>query len=187
MRIVFLGAPGAGKGTQAMRAAEAFGAQHLATGDMLRAAINEGSALGQRVAQIVESGALVDDATVIELIANTIEGKEHFILDGFPRTLAQGESLRTLLATKKKPLDGVIVFDVNEDAILGRIQNRAKEEGRSDDTPEIFKTRLAAYAKETAPLIAFYRAEGLVHIVDGMSSIDKVADSITAILEPYRN
>jgi adenylate kinase len=183
MRLVLLGAPGAGKGTQAIRAAEAYNLHHLATGDMLREAIAQGSALGQKVSKIVESGALVDDGTIIELIASRIENLDNFILDGFPRTLPQGESLRLLLAEMKKPLDGVIVFNVDEAAILERIRARAKEENRPDDNPETFQKRLATYHKETAPLLAFYRAEGLVHAVDGMAKIDSVAQAINGIIE----
>lgn len=183
MRLIFLGAPGAGKGTQAIKAAKAFDLQHLATGDMLREAIAQGSDLGKKVEKIVEGGGLVDDATIIELISSRIEGKDDFILDGFPRTLQQGEALRTLLTEKNKLLDGVIIFNVDDGAILERIKLRATQEGRSDDSPETFQKRLELYHKETAPLLAFYRAEGLVHAIDAMASIDSVAQVIRGILE----
>lgn len=187
MRLVFLGAPGAGKGTQAIQAAKSFGLTHLATGDMLREAIAANSPLGKKVAKIVESGALVDDATIIELISVKLTEIGGFILDGFPRTLGQGEALRILLADIKKPLAGVILFNIDEDEILARIKQRAKKEGRSDDTPETFKNRLETYHKETSPLLAFYRAQGLVHTIDGMKSIEAVSQAIAGILERLKN
>lgn len=187
MRLVFLGAPGAGKGTQAVQACKKFNLHHLATGDMLREAIATQSSLGERVAKIVELGSLVDDKTIIDLISAKLTEVDNFILDGFPRTLAQGEALRALLLNTKKPLDGVILFNVNEDAVLERIIGRAKNEGRKDDTPETFRKRLETYNKETSLLLAFYRAEGLVRAIDGMASVKAVSQAITGILERIKS
>ncbi len=187
MRLVFLGAPGAGKGTQAVKAAQEFGLIHLSTGDLLREAIASKTEIGQRVAEIVKSGALVDDETIITLISERVDRLASFILDGFPRTLPQAEALRALLLEKQKPLDGVIQFNVDEDAILERIKSRAEKEGRNDDSPSTFQKRLETYRAETLPLLAFYRAEGLVYPIDGMASIDAVAQAIRGILERIKD
>ena len=170
-----------------MRAAERFGLAHLATGDMLREAIEQKTPLGKRVAEIHDRGELVDDDTMLDLISDRIKRKEGFILDGFPRTLAQGEALRVLLAEMGKPLSGVILFNVDHAAILERIKLRLREEGRGDDTPETFKRRLEVYEAQTSPLLAFYRAEGLLRPIDGMAQIDIVAETIAQILERLKN
>ena len=186
MRFVFLGAPGAGKGTQASRAAQDLNIAHLATGDLLRDAIAKQNPLGKKVGEIVKSGALVSDDIMIALIAERLSTQADFILDGFPRTLAQGEALRDLLLERGSPLQAVIWFEANEDNLLARIKNRAKQEGRSDDNEQVFEKRLKAYHEQTKPLLAFYRAEGLIHPIDAMADIEACASAIQAILKKWQ-
>ena len=187
MRLVFLGPPGAGKGTQAERAAKRFNLTHLSTGDILRQAITEQTELGRRVAAILDRGDLVDDETMIDLISDHIEAASGFILDGFPRTLAQGHGLRAVLDQMGRPLSGVILFNVDQAAMLERIKRRQGEENRGDDTPETFLRRLKVYEAQTSPLLAFYRAEGVLRPIDGMAGIEAVAQTIAQILERLEN
>jgi len=183
MGLVFLGPPGAGKGTQAMRAAQRFDLAHLSTGAMLREAIEQQTPLGKKVEAIHDRGELVDDETMMALISDRLTSVDGFILDGFPRTLAQGEGLRALLAKESKPLSGVILFEIDEGAILDRIKQRARNEGRSDDQPATFQHRLEVYHAQTSPLLAFYRAEGLLRPIDGMAPIEAVGEAIAGILD----
>ncbi|MCJ2121722.1 adenylate kinase [Methylobacterium sp. J-077] len=194
MRIILLGPPGAGKGTQSERIVQRFGIPQLSTGDMLRAAVAAGTPVGLEAKAVMESGGLVSDRIVVGIVADRIEepdAKGGFILDGFPRTVAQAEALSTMLAGKDMNLSAVIEFKVDENALVGRIEKRAAETlargqaVRKDDTPEVFKQRLEAYRAQTAPLSAYYAKTGLLHTVDGMQPIDTVTAEVMALLEPH--
>ena len=183
MRLILLGPPGAGKGTQALRLAKNHGIAHLSTGDMLRAAVAAGTPIGLRAKGIMARGELVPDDVMIEVISQRLDqddAAKGFILDGFPRTVPQAEALDWLLKDKGLRLDAVIELAVDEEALLARIENRAKETGgaRADDNAETLKARLAVYRKQTAPVANHYRALGRLAVVDGMQPIDKVSASI---------
>jgi adenylate kinase len=191
MRIILLGPPGAGKGTQAVLLVERLGIPQLSTGDMLRAAVAAGTPVGLKAKAVMDRGDLVSDDIVIGIIADRIEeqdAKGGFILDGFPRTVAQAEAFDRMLADKGLKLDSVIEFKVNEAELVERIVRRAKdteargEPVRKDDNPEVFKTRLEAYRNQTAPLSAYYERTGMLKTVDGMKPIDDVTQAIKGIL-----
>jgi adenylate kinase len=185
MNLILFGPPAAGKGTQAKRLVVERGMVQLSTGDMLRAARTSGSELGQRVSAIMDSGSLVSDEIVIALIEERLpeaEAAGGAIFDGFPRTVAQAEALDAMLAKRGQGIDRVVRLKVDDEALLSRIAKRFEAEGRADDNPETFKTRLVAYNTQTAPLLPFYRAQGKLMEVDGMASIDAVAKSIDAAL-----
>ena len=194
MRLILLGPPGAGKGTQATRIAKRFVIPHLSTGDMLREAVASGTALGSRVKHNMDRGELVPDDVVIAVVADRMDHSEAasgFILDGFPRTVAQAEALDRELAARGIGLDAVLELDVDEDVLLVRIRGRAEEAGnkgqtvRRDDNPEVFKTRLTAYRAQTAPVTEYYRSQGLLHVVDGLQPIDSVTDELAAVLSAF--
>jgi adenylate kinase len=191
MRIILLGPPGAGKGTQAARIVERFEIPQLSTGDMLRAAVAAGTAVGLKAKAIMERGELVPDEVVVGIVADRIEApdaRNGFILDGFPRTVGQAEAFDTLLANKGLKLDAVVELKVDEAALVERIVKRAKEAEargepvRKDDNPEVFKTRLGAYRTQTAPLSAYYRSKGALKTLDGMKSIDEVSEELFRVL-----
>ncbi|MEM7767672.1 MAG: adenylate kinase [Pseudomonadota bacterium] len=185
MNLILFGPPAAGKGTQAKRLVEERGYIQLSTGDMLRAAVASGSELGNRVKSILESGALVSDDVVIALIEeqlDTHEGAAGFIYDGFPRTIGQAEALDTLLTKRGTEVHQVIRLVVDEEALISRVTKRFEEQGRKDDNPETFKTRLEKYNADTAPLVPLYAERGKLTEVDGMEAIDTVSSSIDAVL-----
>ena len=191
MRIILLGPPGAGKGTQAVRLVERLGIPQLSTGDMLRAAVAAGTPIGLKAKAIMDAGALVSDDIVVGIVADRIEeddARKGFILDGFPRTVAQAEAFDAMLAQKGLKLDAVIEFKVDEAALVDRIVKRAKETEargevvRKDDNPEVFKTRLDAYKAQTAPLSAYYAQKRMLRTVDGMRPIDEISTELRQIL-----
>jgi adenylate kinase len=189
--MILLGPPGAGKGTQAGLLVERLGIPQLSTGDMLRAAIAAGTPVGVKAKEIMDRGELVSDDVVLGIVADRIEEpdtRKGFILDGFPRTVAQAEGLDAMLAAKGLDLDAVIEFKVNETVLVERIVKRAAETEakgepvRKDDNPDVFKTRLEAYRTSTAPLSAYYATKGKLKTVDGMAPIDEVTQAIKDIV-----
>ena len=191
MRLILLGPPGAGKGTQATRLVQKFGIPQLSTGDMLRAAVAAGTPIGLKAKAVMESGGLVSDDIVIGIVADRIEeadAKQGFILDGFPRTVAQAEALDAMLKDKGMNLDAVIELEVDQDALVHRIVNRAEEAKaagqpvRKDDDPEVFKTRLESYNRDTAIVAPYYKGTGKLKKIDGMQQIDAVTTAINAVL-----
>ena len=191
MKLILLGPPGAGKGTQAQRLAKILNVPQLSTGDMLRAAVAAGTPIGRKAKAVMNSGALVSDAIVVDIINDRIEqpdAKHGFILDGFPRTLAQAGALEAMLAAKGLKLDAAIELTVEASKLVERIVRRAQEASaagqpvRKDDDPEVFKSRLSAYERDTAAVTPFYRERCLLHEVDGMAPVEDVAKAIDAVL-----
>jgi adenylate kinase len=185
MNLILFGPPAAGKGTQAKRLVAERGMVQLSTGDMLRAARTSGTELGERVAGVMDRGELVSDDIVIALIEERLpetEAAGGAIFDGFPRTLAQAEALDRLLKSRGRRIDRVVRLKVDDDALLARIGKRFAAEGRPDDNPETFKTRLAAYNAQTKPLLPYYEAQGRLSEVDGMRSVEQVAADIDEAL-----
>ncbi len=191
MNLILLGPPGAGKGTQSEVLCKKLGIPQLSTGDMLRAAVKAGTPVGLKAKEIMAAGGLVPDEVVVGIIADRISEPDcakGFILDGFPRTLAQAAALDKLLKSKKKKLDCVIELKVDDKILADRIENRARETlaaggtVRADDNAEALKTRLMAYYRETAPLTGYYFAHELLRTVDGMAPITDVTRQIDEIL-----
>jgi adenylate kinase len=191
MRLILLGPPGAGKGTQAQRLVSTYGIVQLSTGDMLRAAVAAGTPVGLRAKDIMARGELVPDDVVVAIIADRIaqpDARRGFVLDGFPRTVPQAQALDRLLAERGLKLDGVVELKVDEGILVKRIENRVAqmtargEKLRSDDNPEVLKGRLAAYRAQTAPLAGYYAGKGMLKSVDGMAPIDKVSAAIARVL-----
>lgn len=187
MRLILLGPPGAGKGTQAQRLVAKYGLVQLSTGEMLRDAVKAGTPIGRRVKDIMAGGGLVPDNIVVDLVAQRIEqpdARKGFILDGFPRTVPQAAALDRILAEKGLLLDAVIELRVDEEALLNRIENRIAEMRsrgeplRDDDNGEILRQRLQAYRQQTAPLIDYYRGQNRLRSVNGMASIPEVTVAI---------
>jgi len=195
MRLILLGPPGAGKGTQAQRLLAKHRIVQLSTGDMLRAAVAAGTPVGLRAKSTMERGELVPDDVVVAIIVDRIgkpDARRGFVLDGFPRTVPQAEALDRLLAERGLKLDAVMELKVDEGILLQRIEKRAAEmtargeKIRSDDNPEVLRERLSAYRKQTAPLVDYYASKGMLKSVDGMASIDDVTAAIAGHLEPLR-
>ncbi len=191
MRLILLGPPGAGKGTQAARLVEKFSIPQLSTGDMLRAAVKAGTPVGLQAKTVMDAGGLVSDEIVCGIISDRIEEADAvngFILDGFPRTVAQAKALDELLAEKGMRLDAIIELKVDESALLARIEKRAADTiaaggtVRADDNPDAFKVRLVAYREQTAPVSAYYASRGVLKTVDGMAPIADVTKALDAVL-----
>lgn len=191
MRLILLGPPGSGKGTQAQRLVQRYGIVQLSTGDMLRAAVAAETPIGLKAKDIMAAGGLVPDEVVVGIIADRIEQPDAhngFILDGFPRTVPQAEALDALLKKKQMTLDAVIELKVNEGVLLERVERRAAEMRargeavRADDTPEVLTRRLASYRDQTEPLIHYYSDHRMLATVDGMMSIEEVTQEIARIL-----
>jgi adenylate kinase len=192
MRLILLGPPGAGKGTQAKRLVEKYGIPHLSTGDMLRAAVKAGTPVGLRAKDIIDRGELVSDEVVVAIVAERIEAPDAhkgFILDGFPRTVPQARALDKMLEEKELKLDAVLELRVDEDALLKRIESRiaeSKERGealRSDDNPEALKRRVLAYRDQGPPLVTYYAMQSSLRTVDGMAPIASVSAAIDSALK----
>jgi adenylate kinase len=191
MRLILLGPPGAGKGTQAQRLVEKYGIPQLSTGDMLRAAVAAQTPVGLKAKAVMDAGELVSDAIVNAIVAERIDQDDcarGFILDGYPRTLVQADTVGEMLADRKLKLDVVIEFVVDDKILVGRIAKRAEETKaagkpvRKDDDPAVFPERLREYYKKTAPLIGYYYAKGQLKQVDGMAEIDSVTAEVEKIL-----
>ncbi|ALA16146.1 MULTISPECIES: adenylate kinase [Chelatococcus] len=191
MRLILLGPPGAGKGTQAKRLVARYGIPQLSTGDMLRAAVAAGTPIGLKARAVMDAGQLVSDDIVIGIVAERLDepdARKGFILDGFPRTVAQAKALDGLLESKGLKLDAVVELKVDQDELVGRIVKRAEETKargeavRKDDDPEVFKTRLAAYNRDTAVVAPYYAERGQLAVIDGMQDIDKVSADIERVL-----
>lgn len=191
MRLILLGPPAAGKGTQAKRLMERHSIPQLSTGDMLRAAVSSATPVGLKAKTVMESGGLVSDDIVVNIIAERIEqedAKNGFILDGFPRTVAQAEALDRMLVAKGKKLDAVIELVVDQVILVDRVVKRAQEAKargeivRKDDDPDVFRIRLAAYNRDTAVVAPFYAARNALTKIDGMQSIERVAGEIDKAL-----
>jgi adenylate kinase len=193
MRLILLGPPGAGKGTQAQRLIAKHGIVQLSTGDMLRAAAAAGTPVGLRAKSIMDRGELVPDEVVVSIVADRIgqpDAKRGFVLDGFPRTVPQAQALDRLLAERGLTLDGVLELKVDEGILLQRIEKRVAEmtargeKVRADDNPEVLRGRLAAYRARTAPLAGYYAERDMLKSVDGMAAIEKVTAAIDEHLRP---
>lgn len=191
MRLILLGPPGAGKGTQAQYLVAKYGLVQLSTGDMLRAAVKADTPLGRQVGEIMARGALCPDDIVVSIVEQRVgqpDARKGFILDGFPRTEPQAEALDRMLAKHGQALDAVIQLKVDEAALMRRIESRVAEMTargealRPDDNPEVLHKRLAAYRAQTEPLIAYYRRCGVLRVIDGMAPIPEVARQIEQVL-----
>lgn len=185
MKLVFLGPPGAGKGTQAKIYSEKHKIAHISTGEMLRAAVQAGSPLGLKVKSIIDSGQLVSDELIIEVIKDRVKQQDcsgGYILDGFPRTVKQAEALSALLKESGQKLDAAVLFDLPVKAIMERLANRRSTESRADDTESVQLERQRIYLEQTAPLIDYFRNSGLLKTVDATGTIEQVGSSLEAAL-----
>jgi len=185
MRMIFIGPPGAGKGTQAERLVKTYRMAHLSTGDMLRAARDAKTEVGLKAEKFMSSGALVPDAIIIDIIAERLENpdcRDGYLLDGFPRTIAQAEALDRMLGEKKTPLDVVLELKVPEEELFRRLAGR----GRADDTPEVIRQRLVAYRKQTEPLLEYYTNRNLLKTIDGLGTVEEIFERAKKVLEAVK-
>lgn len=185
MRMVFIGPPGAGKGTQAERIIKRYNIAHLSTGDMLRAARDAKTEIGIEADKYMSTGQLVPDQVVIGIIAERLKAQDcqgGFLLDGFPRTIAQAESLDKMLAEANAPLNVVLELKVHEDELFNRLAGR----GRADDNPEAIRQRLVSYSNQTMPLVEYYTKQNLLKSIDGIGTIDEIFERATKILDHYQ-
>jgi adenylate kinase len=188
MRLVLLGAPGSGKGTQATRLKEALNVPHISTGELLRAAVKAGTPLGLKAKAVMDAGNLVSDEIVLAMLEERLGAPDvanGFILDGYPRNLAQANALDALLARLQQPVDVAVQLDVGTELLIQRLAGRAEAEGRADDSPEAVRNRLRVYTDQTAPVIDFYRGCSKLICVFGVGSVDEVLGRVlAAIREP---
>ncbi|MCK9489422.1 MAG: adenylate kinase [Xanthomonadales bacterium] len=185
MRIVLFGPPGSGKGTQAGLLKEHLGLAHISTGDLLRAAVKAGSPLGLKVKAVMEAGQLVSDDLMLELLEERFaqaDAAGGFILDGYPRNLAQANALDTLLARIEQPLDVALLLEVPQDLLVERLAGRAGAEGRKDDNPDTVRARLQVYEEQTAPVADFYRSRGQMVALDGTGRVEQVRERLLAAI-----
>lgn len=194
MILIFLGPPGAGKGTQAAHIVDRYNVPQLSTGDMLRAAVTAQTPVGLKAKAVMDAGNLVSDEIVAAIVEERIEAEDcenGFLLDGFPRTVNQAEMLDAMLTKKELQVDVVVELQVDENALVQRLLSRIEEtiargdEPRKDDNEETFKYRLQVYHDQTAPLIPYYQEQGKLQVVDGMGSVDSVSGEIDAILDEF--
>jgi adenylate kinase len=189
MRLVLLGAPGSGKGTQAARLKDHLQVPHISTGDLLRAEVAAGSKLGLEAKEIMARGELVSDAILLGMLEDRFSRPDTgngFILDGYPRNLAQADALDALLTRIGQPMDAAVQLEVAIELLVERIAGRAAAEGRADDSPDSVRTRLKVYDDQTAPVIEFYRQHGQLTVVDGVGSMDEVFTRIVEAIAPVR-
>jgi adenylate kinase len=185
MRIVLLGAPGSGKGTQAALLTRHLGLPHISTGVLLRAAVSAGTGLGKKAKAVMDRGDLVSDDIMLSLIEERLGQKDAqggFVLDGYPRNIAQAETLDALLQRLGQPVDEALQIDVNEEQVIARISGRAAAEGRVDDNEAVVRNRMKVYAEQTAPVIAFYARQGILTRVLGEGDIEEVFQRIISVL-----
>jgi adenylate kinase len=185
MRIIFIGPPGSGKGTQSQRLLQYLGVPHLSTGEMLREAVGRDTPEGRLAREYLSQGSLVPDPIVLEMVGRRLSQPEYRVgclLDGFPRTLGQAQALDEFLAEQGTPLDGVVELRVDEDELVRRLSSR----GRTDDAPDVIRQRLRTYHQQTEPLLHYYQQRGLLEVVDGIGSPDEVFQRITEALERLR-
>jgi len=183
MRIVFIGPPGAGKGTQAVRLCETYRLAHLSTGDMLRAARDAQTEVGRQADVYMSSGRLVPDSIILDIVAERLgepDCQAGYVLDGFPRTVAQAEALDARLAQQETPLDVILELQVDDEELFQRLAGR----GRADDTPEVIRQRLVAYRQQTEPVLDYYHKADLIKTIDGLGSIDEIFQRVKAVLDP---
>jgi adenylate kinase len=186
MRIVFMGPPGAGKGTQAKIICERYGIPQISTGEILRAAVKNGTEMGKKAAEFMNAGGLVPDSVVIGIVKDRIkepDAKPGYVLDGFPRTIEQADALKAMLAEVGTPLQCALDLEVRDQVLIDRLLDRARKEGRPDDTEPVIKSRLATYHAQTKPLIEYYRKENILSEVAGEGALDEITARIIAVLD----
>ena len=187
MKLIMLGAPGAGKGTQAKKIAEKYSIPHISTGDIFRANIKNGTELGKTAKGFIDNGQLIPDELMIDILASVYDsfGKEHkgVIFDGFPRTIPQAEALKKMLAERGHKVAAMIELDVPEDELMTRLIKRGQESGRSDDNAETIKKRLDVYHNQTAPLIEWYKGEGIHHHINGLGELPRIFGDICSVID----
>ncbi len=190
MRLVLLGAPGSGKGTQATRLKEALDVPHISTGDLLRAAVTAGTPLGQKAKAVMERGELVSDEIVLGMLEERLGNDDvgnGFILDGYPRNLSQANALDGLLGRLGQPVDLAVQLDVSTELLIQRLAGRAQQEGRADDNPDSVRNRLRVYTDQTAPVIDFYRGQSKLVCVYGVGSMEEVSQRVLDAVEGHRS
>jgi adenylate kinase len=186
MNLLLIGPPGSGKGTQGARLSELLGVEHIAAGDLLRAEVNAGTELGQQVAGLIARGELVPDEIIQELVLPAVERAAHstgYVLDGFPRSVAQADEAKRALSGPSSRADAVIYLDLDHAELMRRVLARSAEQGRVDDTAEVIENRLQVFDEATRPLVDYYRAEDRLHVVDASGTAEEVTAAIMAVLE----